>query len=189
MTSAHETRQEDWPELMRRAQDGDERAYQAVLRAIVPAIRACVRRRIADASLIEDVVQDTLLSLHKLRHTYEPARPLLPWVTAIAHARAVDALRRQGRTRNREVREESMLAEIADAGALSALEASGARGDMGRLLRALPDRQRMVVEMVKLREMSLADAAAESRLSVPAVKSLLHRAFARLAHLGARIHD
>jgi RNA polymerase sigma-70 factor (ECF subfamily) len=48
----------------------------------------------------------------------------------------------------------------------------------------LPERQRMVVEMVKLREMSLDDAADESRLSVPAIKSLLHRAYTKLKDVG-----
>ena len=76
--------QEEWPEWMRRAQDGDQAAYRMVLRAIVPAIRRIVARRIFDEALVEDAVQDTLMTIHRLRHTYDPARPLMPWVAAIA---------------------------------------------------------------------------------------------------------
>ena len=43
-------------------------------------------------------VQDVLLTLHRVRHTYDPDRPLLPWVAAIVHRRAVDAIRRRSRT-------------------------------------------------------------------------------------------
>lgn len=169
---------------MRRAQDGDQRAYALVLRALVPAVRACARRRLFDEACVEDVVQDTLLSIHRLRHTYDPGRPLLPWVVAIASARAIDALRKQGRSRDREVSGDMILAEVADGGAMAAMEAAGTRQELGRLLGLLPERQRMVVEMVKLQEMSLDNAADESRLSVSAIKSLLHRAYAKLADVG-----
>jgi RNA polymerase sigma-70 factor (ECF subfamily) len=173
-----------WPDLMRRAQDGDQRAYSLVLRALLPAVRACARRRLFDEAGVEDVVQDTLLSIHRLRHTYDPARPLLPWVVAIASARAIDTLRKQGRSRDREVSGDLRLAEMADGDAMAAMEAADMGQELGRLLGLLPERQRMVVEMVKLREMSLDDAADESRLSVPAIKSLLHRAYAKLRDAG-----
>lgn len=173
-----------WPDLMRRAQDGDQHAYATVLRALVPTIRACARRRLFDEAMVEDVVQDTLLSIHRLRHTYDPTRPLLPWVVAIVSARAVDALRKQGRSRAREVQGDRLLAEMADGSAMAVVEAAGTSQELGRLLGLLPERQRMVVEMIKLREMSLDDAANESRLSVPAIKSLLHRAYAKLKDVG-----
>lgn len=178
-----------WPDLMRRAQNGDQRAYGLVLRALVPAVRACARRQLFDEALIEDVVQDTLLSIHRLRHTYDPGRPLLPWVAAIASARAIDALRKQGRSRDKEVCEDVMLAEMVDSRAVAAMERSGTGRELGHLLALLPERQRMVVEMVKLREMSLDDAANESRLSVPAIKSLLHRAYAKLREVGRQSDD
>ena len=178
-----------WPDLMRRAQDGDQRAYALLLRALVPAVRACVRRRLFDEASVEDVVQDTLLSIHRLRHTYDPGRPLLPWAVAIASARAIDMLRRQGRSRDREVSGDMMLVEVADGGAMAAMEAAGTGQELGRLLGLLPERQRMVVEMVKLREMSLDDAAGESRLSVPAIKSLLHRAYAKLKDVGKQTDE
>lgn len=178
--------EEAWPELMRRAQDGDQAAYRLVLRAIVPAVRAYARRRVYDEVLIEDVVQDTLLTVHRLRHAYDPARPLLPWIAAITAARAIDALRRQGRSRRREVADDIAIAAAVDTAALDTLETAGADQTVGRLLGMLPERQRMVVEMVKLREMTLDAAADESRLSVPAVKSLLHRAYARLREHGTR---
>lgn len=177
-------REQEWPFLMRRAQDGDQLAYRLVLRALLPAIHGLVRRRISDEALAEDAVQDTLLTIHRLRHTYDPARPLLPWVAAITSARSIDVLRRSGRARRVEVIDEKALVTAVDAAAVAPGEALSNGHEVTRLLGLLPERQRMMVEMVKLQEMSLDDAAVASRLSVSAVKSLLHRAYARLRENG-----
>ncbi|RPE01220.1 sigma-70 family RNA polymerase sigma factor [Candidatus Pantoea deserta] len=172
-----------WPALMARAQAGDKDAYNQLLKAMVPAIRALVRKKIADDALVEDVIQDTLLAIHRVRHTYDPRRPLLPWVAAIASARAIDALRQRGR--NREVQDEEALraqpAEQNDAGA-------GQEALTG-YLGSLPERQRQIVESVHLREQSLAQAAAETNLSLSAVKSLLHRAMLNLRKSGNSKHE
>ncbi|SES09781.1 sigma-70 family RNA polymerase sigma factor [Sphingobium sp. YR768] len=173
---------------MRKAQDGDQAAYRDVLRAMTPVIRLLAKRQVVDESLADDVVQDVLLTIHRLRHTYDPDRPLLPWMAAITRARAIDALRRSGRFRHREVADDARLAEAVDPASPGFLSALDAEHALARMLDALPQRQRAIVEMVKLREMSLDDAAAESRMSVSAVKSVLHRAFARLRQYGNEWH-
>ena len=177
-----------WPSLMRRAQDGDQQAYRLLLRALVPVLRARVRRRIFDDVLAEDVVQDVLITIHRLRHTYDPEMPLLPWVSAIISARSVDTLRRQGRSRNREVGDDEALGGSADIPASATFANLHAQRDLARMLSILPKRQRQMVELVKLQELSLTDAAQESRLSVSAVKSLLHRALMRLREHGKQTH-
>lgn len=161
-----------WPQLMVRAQDGDQAAYCRLLKAIVPAVRGMVRRQVwQDDALVEDVVQDVLLTVHRVRHTYDPDRPFLPWLTAIVAARAVDALRARGRRETWEViDEDAVLAHPA------AEAAPPEHEQLDGLLRRLPDRQRQMVELVHLNEMSLADAAAASSMSLSAVKSVLHRA-------------
>lgn len=169
---------------MRRAQDGDQAAYRAVLRAMLPAIRRMVARRIFDEALVEDAVQDTLMTIHRLRHTYDPARPLMPWVGAIAASRAIDVLRRTGRARRFEVIDDEAMEAAPDHASPDPGEAWERERELARMLGQLPQRQRMMVEMVKLKEMSLDEAAGASRMSVSAVKSLLHRALARLREDG-----
>jgi DNA-directed RNA polymerase specialized sigma24 family protein len=75
--------------LMARAQQGDSHAYVTLLRAITPRIRQLVRarRRFLGDRDVEDVVQEVLLSIHAVRATYDPARPLMPWLSAIARPR------------------------------------------------------------------------------------------------------
>ncbi|WP_260928174.1 RNA polymerase sigma factor [Novosphingobium sp. 9] len=180
--------EQDWPGFMRRAQDGDQRAYRLVLRALVPVVRIRVRRRVFDEALAEDVVQEVLMTVHRLRHTYDPELPLMPWISAIVSARSVDALRKQGRSRRREMAVEEDLPVAVDDMAERAFEAIDTVQAVEGMLKVLPAGQRRMVELVKLQDMTLDEAADESRLSVPAVKSLLHRAVVKLREHGKRTH-
>ena len=171
-----------WSGYMVRAQAGDGEAYTRLLRALVPTVRAIVSQQIASRELVEDTLQDVLLTLHRVRHTYDPDWPFLPWLAAIARARTIDALRRQGRHRRREVSASDEEEEFA---APPPPDGQEARGELARYLRALPDRQRRIVEHVHLQEMTLVQAARENNLTVPAVKSLLHRALNALRRSGA----
>jgi RNA polymerase sigma-70 factor (ECF subfamily) len=176
-------RTQQWPALMARAQAGDRAAYNQLLKAMVPAIRALVCKKIRDEGLVEDVIQETLLAIHRVRHTYDPQRPILPWVAAIASARAIDALRHRGR--RQEVQDEEELQRQPAASA----ESSADTDILSGYLDNLPLRQREIVESVHLREQSLAQAAAETNQSLSAVKSLLHRAMVNLRKYGRGHHE
>ena len=91
---------------MAAAQGGDALAYQALLRACVPFAAAAARRHGVPPDRVEDVVQDVLLTVHRARATYDPQRPFLPWLRAIAQRRAIDALRRRYRLAANEVQDD-----------------------------------------------------------------------------------
>src|SRR6516225_2416604 len=65
----------DWSRLMARAQDGDRDAYRTLLQDITPYLRALATRCFRDTCDIEDAVQDVLLTVHAVRHVYDPDRP------------------------------------------------------------------------------------------------------------------
>ncbi|MBB1202858.1 sigma-70 family RNA polymerase sigma factor [Enterobacteriaceae bacterium 89] len=180
-----EVPREQWPEYMVRTQAGDRQAYASLLHTLVPVIRAIVRKQMDDEVLIEDVIQDVLLTLHRVRHTYDPASPFLPWLMAITKARTIDALRRQGRFSRREVVEEEWVENVADLSPARNTEHQESREELYGFLNQLPARQRQIVENIHLQEMSLMQAAKEHNLSVAAVKSLLHRALNNLRRYGA----
>lgn len=92
----------DWSILMARAQAGDGGAYRRLLTEVMPFLRSLAVRQHREPSDQEDAVQDILLTIHTIRHTYDPTRPFGPWLVAIAKRRLVDRLRRQGRRRLRE---------------------------------------------------------------------------------------
>lgn len=178
-----------WPTWMAHAQAGDQVAYARLLKALVPPIRRLVQRQIADEQLVEDVIQEVLLAIHRVRHTYDPDRPLLPWVAAIASARAIDALRSRGRRLAQEVCDEEAMLEQGHAPMARHLDGLAARQEVDGLLERLPERQRRVVELVHLNEMSLSEAAAATSSTLSSVKALLHRAFTTLRRAGSTDHD
>ena len=161
---------------MARAQDGDGRAYAELLTGVAPFVRALVRRRCRDPELIEDVVQETLLTVHRVRATYDPHRPFSAWLAAIAARRAIDALRRGGRIGAHEGHDALAYETFADPGANKDQEAGEAAELVAALIQELPERQRQALELVKIGEMSLAEAAAASGQSVGALKVNVHRA-------------
>ncbi len=168
-----------WAARMAAAQDGDQRAYAELLAEAAPFIRALVRRRIAEAELVEDVVQDVLLTLHRVRATYDPARSFSAWLAAIASRRAIDALRRRGRVRAHETFDDTGYETFADPRA-NKEDAGAATQAVAALLAQLPPKQRQAVELVKVKEMSLNEAATASGQSVGALKVNVHRAIMAL---------
>jgi RNA polymerase sigma-70 factor (ECF subfamily) len=176
-----------WSEWMRSAQAGDAGAYDRLLRDVLPLVRALLRRDGNAAADVEDITQDVLLTVHRVRHTYDPARPFRPWLAAIVARRRIDALRRRIRIGRVEINDEAAHETFADPAANEELEAVRAGTEVGELLRALPPRQRAALEALKLRELTLAEAAAESGQTVGALKVNAHRALKTLRRLlGAR---
>ena len=165
--------------LMAKTQAGNSEAYRQLLNDITPFVRALAVRRLREANEVEDAVQDVLLTVHRIRHTYDPVRPFAPWLAAIANRRITDRLRRQIRANSRlvplglnhetlSVAEPNSEAAGSDAAALrTAIE-------------ALPSGQRQAIEMLKLGEMSLKEAAATTEMSIAALKGATHRALATL---------
>jgi len=172
-----------WSALMARAQDGDSRAYAELLRESLPLLRIVVRYRHRDRERAEDVVQDILLTVHRVRHAYDPSRSFRRWLLAIANRRSIDALRRRRRTVDREDSLDPDLAEqTADAGPCE----PGMEPVLARAVAALPEGQRLAIDLVKLRELSLAEASELSGVSVGALKVAVHRALKTLRRHLAR---
>jgi RNA polymerase sigma factor (sigma-70 family) len=173
---AHEL---DWTVFMARAQGGDKDAYRRLLESVAPYLRSLAARRFHGRADIEDAVQDVLLTVHAIRHTYDPDRPFGPWLTAIANRRIVDCLRRHGRSRARETPLEAGHETFAAPEANLQEQASD-----GRVLREavaeLPPGQRDAVRLLKLEGLSLKEAAAASGMSVAALKVATHRALKNL---------
>ncbi|BCS32618.1 RNA polymerase sigma factor [Luteitalea sp. TBR-22] len=170
--------------LMRDVQAGDKAAYVAVLSAVTPRLRRFIRaqRRFLDEADVEDLVQDVLLSLHGSLATYDVSRPFMPWVLVIARYRLADAARRHS-GHAREVRAGDVGVTLDD---VSANPVDDGVGDLEALQAAighLPAGQRQAIELLKLQELSLKEAAAATGASVGALKVATHRAMHSLRRL------
>jgi RNA polymerase sigma factor (sigma-70 family) len=169
-----------WSDWMSAAQAGDNAAYGRLLRAVLPFLRVLARRRCSDPDRVEDIVQDVLLTLHRVRHTYDPARPFTPWLAAICDRRAIDALRRRGRVAAHETADERAYETFADPAANKELDAGDAAQALAAMVAALPPGQREALELVKVKEMSLLEASKVSGQSVGSLKVGVHRAIKAL---------
>lgn len=171
----------DWTILMARAQDGDGAAYLRLLQEVTPYLRALAARRHREPQDIEDAVQDVLLTVHAVRRTFDPARPFGPWLVAIANRRFIDRLRRQGRQRARETPLTSAHETFADAP--SNIEEKADRHGLEGAIDNLPPMQKQAIELLKLKEMSLKEAAGVSGQSISSLKVATHRALQSLRRL------
>jgi RNA polymerase sigma factor (sigma-70 family) len=167
----------DWTILMARAQDGDVDAYLRLLQGITPYLRSRTARYHRDPRDIEDTVQDILLTLHSVRQTYDPTRPFGPWLVGIANRRAFDRLRRQRRRRAHEL---PLTSDHEAVVGVDDVEGTPDRRRLESAIGELPPAQQQAIRMLKIKEMSLKEAATESGLSIASLKVATHRALKRL---------
>lgn len=167
-------------ELMRSAQDGDSSAYTRLLAAVAPLVRRLAAKRWTGSEQPDDIVQDVLLSLHQVRHTYDPNRPFMPWLMAIAQHRLADAQRRQARRAQREVSVDVLPETFLDDGTKDPIDRMSDADALSRAVDELPLRQRQAVELLRFKEMPLKEAAAVSGLSIASLKVSMHRALQSL---------
>jgi RNA polymerase sigma factor (sigma-70 family) len=168
------------------AQAGDRAAYETLLRDCIPFIRRVVRGQGVPSDSVDDVVQETLLTIHQARRTYDPGRSFTAWLRTIARRRAIDALRRGGRTRKHEIHDPLAYQGHADPGGDP--EQAAFQADHTEVLNLaideLPPRQREAVEHLAQGQ-SLTQAAAAIGRSSGSLRVNWHRALKTLrAQLG-----
>ena len=162
--------------LMVEAQRGNRQAYDGLLRRVAGLALALVRRRAGDVPWSDDVVQESLVALHRARHTYDPSRPFVPWMYAIVQNRLVDAFRVQRRRLLRELDPDRAPEPVRQ----PPQERDALLGDVRRAVARLPTNQRQVIELLKLEELSVREVATRLGMSEANVKVTAHRGYRAL---------
>ena len=162
--------------LMARYQAGDLAAATALIECIGPQLHRFFLAQSFISADADDLMQETWLRIHRVRHTYRPGEPVLPWFYAIARRVRIDHYRRTSRTTAREQK----LEEVRHAAATFASEDGQAADALETLLAPLPESQREVILMMKVAGMSLEEVARATSCSIGAVKQKVHRAYENL---------
>ncbi len=82
-------------------QAGNIDAFEVVYHHLRPKLRRYLGSLTLNATLADDLLQETFLQMHRSRHTYLPGRPVEPWAFGIArHVFLMD--RRSGIRRKRD---------------------------------------------------------------------------------------
>jgi RNA polymerase sigma-70 factor (ECF subfamily) len=172
-------RENEWTDLMKSANAGDNAAYDRLLRAVAPVLRAASRRGLVRAGQpidqAEDIVQDILFAVHLKRHTWDPKAPFAPWLFAIARNKLIDALRRRGRRIF--VNIDDFSETLPGAPAEETVPASA----VAVHLDSLPRRQRDVLQSIAVDSASIKETAAKLSMTEGAVRVALHRGLTGLA--------
>lgn len=166
-----------WEVLMVKIQAGDPESYRQFLDEIGPVLFNFVRRRVFNQELVPDVYQEVLLTLHKARHSYEPGRPLGPWLFTVARNSMLDAMKKNRRFAEREVPTET-LPEI-----IRENEDSSLNDEIHLALQGLPEDNRVAVELLKIKGLSLEEASKQLGISVGALKVRAHRGYRELRRI------
>jgi RNA polymerase sigma factor (sigma-70 family) len=169
-----------WGELMVAAQGGHGGAYRRLLNEVSDWLQRYFLRRLPPGD-VDDAVQETLMAIHRRRHTYDPRYPLGPWLAAIAKRKWIDQLRGLGRRPTEELPEDLAVADHESAVTSASV--------LARLLDELRPAQAQAILLVKLHGYSIEEASRETGLSPSAVKMNIHRGLNRLTAFIEKTHD
>ena len=150
--------------------------------ADLDAFAAVARARGFRGPAVDDIVQETLLTVHRVRHTYQSSRPFLPWLRAIAHRRTIDALRQHLRHRTWEVHDQDRYDTYPDHGetAEEVIDRQDRHRQLAGAMAELPHAQREAFTQLASGARSLEQAVAATGRSKIALKVNLHRAIKAL---------
>lgn len=179
-------------ELLQAAQAGDRRALERLLRSLVPAVRRLCARMASssdDERDIDEVVQDTLMALCTSIGSFRGESSLLTWTYTLARTQWNRRRRRKTHGWHQRLLATELTSvthALVDPG--SAPEEHVASGELRTRVDAaisrLPDLDRDVLLLRDLQGYSAPEVAELTGLTVPAVKTRLHRARARVrSHL------
>ena len=159
-----------WSQLMARAHGGDRPAYDELLHELAEVIEKYLLVRFGALDIVEDMVQECLLAVHRGRHTYHPKRPFRPWLFTVVRHRAIDVLRRH-----------KVYRQYQDVHTVDDHEAAIDRSasidlDLARILKGLSPDYREALTLTKYAGYSIDEAASWAGTTPAAMKVRVHRA-------------
>jgi RNA polymerase sigma-70 factor (ECF subfamily) len=177
-------------ELLERYRAGETESFTVLVRRYERELYNYLRRYLSDATLAEDVFQNTFLQLHVKLELYEKGRLVRPWLYTIATNQAIDAMRKAGRHRTVSLDakapsedDASTFAELiegSEGDPLAGLEAAERQQWVRDALDRLPPYLKSVVIMAYYQELKYREIAEILAIPVGTVKSRLHAAVAKL---------
>ena len=166
---------ERWKSLMSSSQKGHSSDYAILLAELAEYGRVILRSRGIKLEILEEIVQETLISVHKYRHTYDQIRPFKPWFHSILNSRLSDCFRKISIHENHEIGEEDLLYVEADQ-EISGLEVEA----LQKAMNELSEQQKEIVLLLKFEGLSIAEVAKRMNMSESAIKVAAHRSYKKI---------
>lgn len=169
-----------WDGWIRAALKGDQKAYRLLLTSLRLWLTAYFTKRV-HYNAVEDLVQDTLLTLHAKRQTFDPHYSFGPWIAAVARHRWIDHLRATLKYVETQL-DDNFLYQETERDAC-------AKHDVKALLKLIPPPQAKVIELVKLRELSIEEVSKQTGHSPSSVKVMVHRGMKKMMAAVEEVQD
>lgn len=168
---------------------GDDSAFVEIYDGLVPRLQSFLLRYTPDRARVEDVMQQTMLQIHRHRGRFILGGQVVPWAFAIARRLLIDHHRRGGRELLAPTSDDSLgqLLAAVDAPPDDVAAAREVAARLSEKLATLPENQRVAFELIKQDGLSVAEAAQVLGTSVAAVKLRAHRAYEALRAVLAEI--
>jgi RNA polymerase sigma-70 factor (ECF subfamily) len=168
---------------------GEDAAFEELYDGLAPRLQSFLLRYTRDQARAEDVVQQTMLQIHRARGRFTPGAQVVPWAFAIARRLLIDMHRRGGREVLAPTGDDNLTQLMAalDAPADDVAIAKEIAGRLSEELARLPENQRVAFELIKQDGLSVAEAAQVLGTTVAAVKLRAHRAYEAMRAVLARL--
>jgi RNA polymerase sigma-70 factor (ECF subfamily) len=166
-------------EFIQRAMQGDDLAYEALVREHQEAVYRLAYLFMGNADDAEDVAQEVFIRAHKALHTFDQTRPLRPWLLSIAANVAKNQRRAAGRyvaALKRALFDSPPTAVRVEAESARQMEAQ----TLWEAVRRLSTADQEVIYLRYFLELSVAETAEALNVEQGTVKSRLSRALRRL---------
>ena len=179
-------------ELLEHYMDGDEAAFQEIVARYKNSLYAFLKQFLNRMDLVEDVFQETFLQLFTSRASFDPSRPLRPWLFTIAANKAKDALRKSQRTSAvpigaisdaQDMSFDEMLNTLGADNAVphDDLERDETANQVNEVIAGMPENLREILILAYFNKFSYKQMADVLSIPIGTVKSRLHTAVAKFA--------
>lgn len=168
---------------------GDDAAFGEVYDAIAPRLHSYLLRQTRDRVAADDLLQQTLLQMHRHRGTYAAGFPVLPWAFAIARRLFIDDFRRRKTDALWSARSVADDDRIAASFPDDELASRQMAERVHAALALLPETQRAAFDLLRIEGLSHDDAAQVLGTTVSAVKLRAFRAYQAIRAVLARAED
>ena len=166
-------------DLLTQVARGDEAAFVKLYDELAPRVYGLCRRIVRDPAQAEEVAQEALVEVWRTAGRYDPAKgSASAWVLTIAHRRAVDRIRAEQASTDRERRvatEEVPYDDVVEQ-ATARLE----RQQVRRCVQGLTDLQREAITLAYYRGYSYREVADLLGAGLPTVKTRMRDGLIRL---------
>lgn len=169
-------------ELMIRSLNGDQSAYKTLLQELILILEKYFQKKVQNPTDIEDLIQETLISIHKARHTYDNKLSLLNWIYSIAYCRYVDYIRKISKIKKNEIQLETFPDVITNREKeMNFLYEEKNR--MESVLNKLSEKERKIFTLLKIEKFSIKEVSKKMQMSEAALKVAAHRIYKKIKKL------